>query len=173
MFKARLIDDPAYYRLRKNLLLIGFPGAIVAAMIFARFQWPVWALALAIITAGLILVRTIRSSRKYASLVRNRSLELTPDVAIVRSGHGKVLETIHLETVDRLEIRNSYEVPGASLPSLVNEFIGKPRPNDLVLVSPRGEHRFDFILDSDYMTGQLNQVIAAWRDAGRPVTVVD
>ncbi|MCF8237395.1 MAG: hypothetical protein K9I85_04510 [Saprospiraceae bacterium] len=173
MFKAKLIDDPAYYRLRKKMLLVGFPVAALLGIFFGQMQTALPYFVGTLIVLGLYTAWRIRTHKRASSMVRNRSIEISSDNIRILSGHGKILETISVGEQDRLVVKEAYAIPEETIHDLIREIKGKGLENYMLIRRGEEEIRFDFFLDSYYMIEQLKKIIADWQARGLDIQTVE
>ncbi len=173
MFKAKLIDDPAYYKLRKKLLILGLPAAILMGLFFGQTQihLPYFLAILTLI--GIMTAWRIHTHKRSASMVRNRSIEISPETIRILSDHGKILETIPVSELDRIAVKETYALPEETIQDLVREIKGHGLENYMIIQQGDEERRFDFYLDSHYMIEQLKKVIADWQTRGLDLRMID
>lgn len=172
MFKAKLIDDPAFYRMRKKVLLLGLPSFALIGFLSGQLSLPLPYFAGILVLIGFLIAWRIRTHKLASSMVRNRQIEITSDAIRLLSGHGKILETIPVTDVTGVTVKETWAIPEERIQDLIRELKGKPLENYLIVQQGQEERRFDILLDSYYMIEQLKKVIDDWQARGLIIETV-
>lgn len=166
MFKAKLIDDRDYYQLRTNQLIFMLLPAIPIAFLVNYYKFPVGILVAAVVLYVSILY-VMRKNQKLIQLMTGQTwIEIDPEeirITAHKSGHQA---TIGLGDVDKIIISNDFGVPQETIKDISKELVGKPKENFIIVERDHTQQKFDFIIDSYYMTSQLEKIVAHWRNQG-------
>jgi hypothetical protein len=174
MFKANLIEDPEYYRLRRTLLLIGLPASVLGGSLSLISDIPIsWTIILIIGALGGIVIE-YRLRKGISVLARNRRIEIAPEKVVIKSRSGKVEEEIDIARVERILVKEDYMLPEENLRAIYQEMKGDADhlKNFLILEYDDRSQNLEFIIDSYYMIEQLKKLVSHWQSAGYEVVVV-
>ena len=166
MFKAKLINDEAYYRLRNMQLIFSFASSIAIGLLVNFFDLPLW---VALIIGGLLIIGIIlsfRNQRTLNSMIGKKRIELDDSEIRIISKKGDQQETIPFGAVDKIILKKEYGLPQESMSEIADELKGQPKRNYLIIQQNDQQRKFDFELDSYYMLNQLNKVIDGWMKKG-------
>ena len=167
MFKAKLIDDPAYYKMRRMVFLIGLPSFALIGFLSGQWALPLPYFVGILALIGLLTAWRIRTHKRASSMVRNRSIEISTDAIRLLSGHGRILETFPVTELSGVTIKETWAMPEEKIQDLIRELRGNPLENYLIVHQPgQDDRRFDFVLDSYYTIEQLKKVVADWQARG-------
>lgn len=170
MFRAGLIENKQYYKLRSRKLLLMLLPAIPLAFVINYYMIETWVAILmgSLYIASLWLI--FKNQTKLSSILGKRSVEFDEQEIRISSKHGELMETIALDQIDRIVIKKEYALPGENMNDLNNEIRGVTQQNFIVLQKDAQERRLDFELDSYYMLEQLKKVLLAWKSNGYTCT---
>lgn len=169
MFKAKLIADPTYYRLRRRRTLLALLPVLPAALIVDAFDLPVWvtgAIMLAYVGAFWWL---FRNKKSLDSLVGEQTIEIDEQAIRVLDRSGQPAASYALDRVDRLLLKKAYGYPEESLSDVANELKGTPKKNFIIVEQGGQRRQFDFVVDSYYSLKQLDKVIDGWTRCAYPI----
>lgn len=166
MFKAKLIDDPAFYRMRKMVLILGLPTFALIGFLSGQLHLPLPYFVGILALIGFLTAWRIRTHKRASSMVRNRNIEISTDTIRIVSGHGKILETIPVADLTGVTVKETWAIPEERIQDLIRELKGKSLENYLIIQQNQEDRRFDFVLDSYYMIEQLKHVINDWQAKG-------
>lgn len=172
MFKAALISDPAYYRLRRRQMLLALLPAFPLALIVSHFELPLWIPVLAFALYVLALVWAFKNQNALARLKAQRRIEIDEREIRILTSDGQLVESISLDQVDQLRLKDNYGFAQETLGDLARELQGDAKKNYLIVDIAGRQRRFDFEIDSYYGITQLEKVIARWSERGYPVESV-
>ena len=166
MFKAKLIDNNSYYKLRRlQLLLMLLPG-IPLGLIINFYQIPIW---LTIVMIGLYILSIIlmvRNQKQLISMLGNKLIEINEQEIRIKSKKGIIQEIIKLDNIEKLLIKDNYSIPQETIKEIGKEITGDTKQNYLILQLNGENRKLDFEIDSYYMIGQLNKTIENWKTSG-------
>ena len=166
MFKAKLIEDKNYYKLRSKQLWLMLLPSILIGLLVNFYQIPIW-LIIAII--GLYILTIIlmnRNQKSLNSMVGNNQIEIDDKEIRIISKRGIHQEIITLDNVDKLILKNSYSIPQETIKELGQEMTGKTKQNYLILQQNNQKRKIDFEIDSYFMLKQLDKLIDSWESKG-------
>ncbi|MCF8370258.1 MAG: hypothetical protein K9H64_01465 [Bacteroidales bacterium] len=171
MFKGKLIEEEAYYQLRKRFLVIGFIGMAVAGILYSFFliHWGFLILyGIVMVSFGIYQVKT---QKKILSVSGNKRIELDNNRICIVGKKGNIEKEIPISQVQEIRVNDIYQLAEENLKSMFAEMKGKPIKNHISVDTVQGIERFDFIVDSYYMIEQLKKVIDSWKEQGIPVSL--
>lgn len=171
MFKAKLIEDKTYYRLRRRQLLFLLLPAIPFGILVNFFDLPIWLTTIGLGAYILILYFGVKNQKGMFSLLGNRIIEIDYDAIRIKSKNGMSLESFDPNSVQLIRIKESYNIPNEKVKDMTREAKGNPTTNYISILTNDQELRFDFELDSYYMITQLDKVISHWKNKGYRVAV--
>ena len=173
MFKAKLIENESYYKLRSKGLLLMLLLWLPIGLIVNFYKIPIW---LTIVTVGLYLlanVLIVRNQKRLSSLVGNKQIEIDEKEIRITSKKGIQQEIIHLDKVDKLIIQDTYILPQETIREVGREMTGKPKQNYIILEQDSQKRKLDFEVDSYYMIEQLNKLIENWKANGYNIEILN
>lgn len=166
MFKAKLIENKNYYRLKsKQLILVSLP-VIPIGLIVNFYQIPIW---VTIIMIGLYIVTIIliaKNQKQINTVIGKRLIEIDNEVIRIKSNKGIADETINLNEVETIIIKDEYSMSQETIKEIGQELVGKVKQNYLILLQNNHKRKLDFEVDSYYMINQLNRQIEKWKMQG-------
>lgn len=166
MFKAKLIENEKYYKLRRNQLLLMLLPAVPAILIINYYQIPVW---LVIFIAGIYILATIwmnKNQKRINSMLGNKLIEIDEEAMRIKSKEGLELELFKLDEVEKIIVKDEYSLPQETMKEVGQEIIGKTKENFIVLHFKHQKRKLDFEIDSYFMVTQLNKLIESWKVKG-------
>lgn len=166
MFKAKLIEDSSYYKLKKKHLIISILPSIPMGLIINSYSFPL-ELTILMIVFYVGLVAVVHKNQKIiTALIDQRKIEIDKTEIRIKSKKGEEKESIKINKIDKLFLKDEYIIPSDSLSSLSREMKGNAKQNYLEIEQNNSKRRFDFELDSYYMIKQLDKLIVHWEDKG-------
>ena len=166
MFKAKLIENESYYKLRSRQLLLFLLPSVLAGFIANFYLLPVWATIIAIGLYTLIIILTIRSHKQMKSISGDKSLEIDEHEIRIKSSKGKREEVIKLNEVEKIILKEEYSIPQETMKEIGQELAGSTKQNYLIIQQNSRNRRLDFGIESYYMIKQLNKLIKNWESKG-------
>ena len=166
MFKAKLIENDNYYKLRSKQLLLMLLPSIPIGLLVNFYQIPIW---LTIVMIGLYILAIIlltRNQKRMNSILGNKLIEIDEQEIRIKSKKGTQEETINLDEVEKLILKEDYSIPQETMKELGEEIIGKAKQNYLILQQNNQKRKLDFEIDSYFMIQQLNKIIENWEVKG-------
>ncbi len=166
MFRARLIENKSYYKLRVKQIFLLFLLLIPGNIIINFYEPPTWIaiLILALYIGMIILV--VRNQKKIRSVTGNKLIEMDNDEIRIKSKKGIEEEKIKLNNIEKIILKDQYSMPQETMKEVGQELTGKIKQNYIIINQDNEERRFDFEFDSYYMINQLNDLIKSWKTKG-------
>lgn len=166
MFKAKLIENESYYKLRSKHLLLMLLPSLPMILIVNFYQIPIWLTILMIGLYVLAIIPMIRNQKRLSAIVGNKQIEIDNKEIRIKSKKGIQQEIIHLNKIDKLILKDIYSMPQETIGEVVKEMSGKAKQNYLILEQNSQKRRLDFEIDSYYMVNQLDKIIKNWKANG-------
>ena len=173
MFKAKLIENESYYKLRSRKILLMLLLWLPIGLIVNFYKIPVW---LTIVTVGTYLlanVLIVRNQKRLNTMIGNKQIEIDEKEIRIISKKGIQQEIIHLDKVDKLIIQDTYILPQETIREVGREMTGKPKQNYIILEQDSQKRKLDFEVDSYYMIEQLNKLIENWKANGYNIEILN
>lgn len=165
MFKAKLIDNKAYYNLRiKQLILMLIPMAPIFMLNF--YEIPLWVSIVLMGAYLLVLAIMWRNQQSMNGMLGNQLIEVDETEIRIKSNDGKSQETIRMDALQKVILKEEYGIPQENMQELKEELMGKPKENYLIIQQEGSQRKLDFEIDSYYKINQLNKVIKGWISKG-------
>ena len=180
MFKTKLIEHRAYYKLRRKLIIyallaaaaFGLASNVIIPKYMNTSSYIAGLLALLII-AFIVIRKQYRLQKGIDKIIKYKKIEISEQsIRIVKSDKTTDKEYI-IDNQTKIQVKDSYEMPEDHLKNIVNEISGKSIENFVIYKNDNSEVRFDFIIDSYYMIEQLKKVIASWKAKGIKVESIN
>lgn len=166
MFKAKLIENENYYKLRSKHLLLMLLPSIPVGLLVNFYQIPIWVTILMIGFYVTTIFLMARNQKQISSVLGNKLIEIDRDEIRIKSKKGTEEETIKLNEVDRIILKDEYSIPQETLKEVGQELTGNAKQNFVILYQDNYKRQFDFEVDSYYMINQLNKLIETWKTKG-------
>ena len=166
MFKAKLIKNKNYYKLRRKQLLLMFLSPIPMGLLVNFYQIPIWVtiLMIGLYIAAIILLA--RNQKQLSLVLGNRLIEIKIDEIRIKSKKGIEEETIKLNKLEKIILKDEYSMPQETIKEIGQELTGKTKQNYIIIHQNNKKRQFDFEIDSYYMINQLNKLIESWKMKG-------
>ena len=162
MFKAKLIENENYYKLRSKQLSLMILTSIPIGLLANFYQMPVWATILIIGIYIAVYLLTAKNQKQINSMVGNRSIEIDQDEIRIKSKKG-IEEVFKLNAVDKIILKDEYSIPQETLKEVGQEMTGKTKQNFVIVQQAEELRKLDFEIDSYYMVKQLDKLIESWK----------
>lgn len=173
MFKAKLIESKNYYKLRSKQVLFMLLPSIPLGLVVIFYLIPIW---LTILMIGLYIATIIimaRNQKQMISVLGKKMIEIDRDEIRIKSTQGKEEETIKLNKVEKIILKDKYSIPQETIKEFGEELVGKVKQNYLILLQNNHERKLDFEIDSYYMINQLNSLIDTWKMQGYKIERIE
>lgn len=169
MFKAKFIENNAYYQLRRRQLMLLLLTAIPAGLIvnFYRFSLPIILAITGIYLGGIIWMA--KNQKRITQLRGNKYVEFDGTEIRIRSEKHEPTEVIQLAAVENIVLNKYYGMPQENMKEVANELKGNARKNYLLLYHNNRQRQIHFEVESYYMLNQLNSIVEDWKKNGYPV----
>lgn len=173
MFKAKLIDNQNYYKLRRKQISLTIFGILSVPLIYT-YQLPIWVTGIGISLYVLAQILIYKNRKNLNSLIGNSKIEFDEKEIRVISKKINNKEIINLENIDKLIIKDNYSIsPDRNITRSGKELIGKPTKNYIIIHQNNKERKLDFEIDSHYMIIQLNKVIEKWTNSTFSIEILN
>ncbi len=167
MFKAKLIDSPSYYRLKRNHAICSLLVGVGCLFNVILFDLPFWLLVVVISSSATAIVLGFVYLRALAKISSRRIIQIEEhQIKIIgqRSGQAALFP---LNEVDKVILPGTgFNVQDEKISDAGRNLLGKARKNQLILEQDSHRNQFDFVIDSHYMLRQLNKVVELWSQHG-------
>ena len=164
MFKAKLIENEKYYKLRSKQLFLMLLPSIPIGLIANFYQSPVWLTIIMLCFYGLIILLLMKNQRKIQAMLGNKLLEIDEEEIRIKSNKGE--EVIRLDEITKIILKDEYSIPQETIKDIRKELTGETKQNYLILQKKSKKTKLDFEINSYYMINQLNKIIQTWESKG-------
>lgn len=167
MFKAKLIENERYYKLRgKQALLMLLPSFFIG-IIVNFYQIPFWITSLVVVFYLLTAFLIRKNQKAMEFLVGDKFLEIDEQEIRIVSKKKTPNEIINLGNFNKIIIpQQGYSIPQETIKEVGKEITGTTKKNYLILRNDNQERKFDFEIESYYMIKQLEKLIKNWSTKG-------
>lgn len=172
MFKAKLIENEKYYKLQRKQLFLTILLFIPIYLFVSFYKIPIWVTILIIGIFVATVIFTSRNQKRINSILGNKLIEIDMDEIRINSKNGATEESIKLDEVERMILKNEYSIPQETLKEMGQELTGNIKQNFIILYKDSQKRQFDFEIDSYYMINQLNKLIETWRTKGYKIETI-
>jgi len=162
MFKGTLIENKNYYNLRSKQLLYILLPSIAIGLLVNFYQMPIWITIGAIIFYVAVMIMTSKN-QKAMQKVANKKLEISQNKIEIKDADGAAIETIDIESVNKIIVKEDYKMAQETLKDLKEEMKGNTEKHYLILEINKIQRRFDFVIESYYMLNQLKKLVQDWQ----------
>jgi hypothetical protein len=163
MFKAKLIDDVLYYKLRRRNSLISLASAISYGIIIFIFDLPLSYSILILCFFIAVIYIQIRTTRAMLTKLGNHFIELDLNTINILDKKKNILQSFTPAVLDSIHVKSSLELYGENITYLADELKGKTHSNSIEIVDTGQTHTYLFQVDSFYMLEQLKKIIEHWQ----------
>lgn len=166
MFRAQLIENQQYYKLRRRQLFYSFLTIIPGGLLVSLFEIPPWAGILVLVGYLAAFFFLMKNQKALHASVGDSWLEIDQSTISIKTKAGRVKETIKLDGVRGITLQEDYTLPMETLSHIKGEALGDQPRNLLEFRLADGPRRFYFELDSHYNLVQLQELITFWKEEG-------
>lgn len=171
MFKAKLIENPRYYKLiRYQLLffiLIFIPYTVIIEYLGVSERWSLVLLIMFLpILGGLIY---IFFTKPFNRCISRKILEIEDYHIRIVNFNGLDITEWDVNEADTIVTSKDYYLPNDEHISWLNKVRRPPHHNFLEIKKGKQKSRFEFHLDSHYMALQIKKAVDNWVAKGIPV----
>ena len=166
MFKAKVIETREFYKIQGRQGLIFIVSMAIAGILtyaFGTFESFLNAANLSLILFSLVILWYHRTMKK---LYGARKIEITDNKISLLSKKEGNNEIFILDEVDKIILKDKYDVTQLSFTDSLKELTGNPTETFLVLKYANHNRRIDFDIDSHYLLKKLKEVIKKWEKKG-------
>jgi len=173
MFKAKLIDDKTYYHRRNKQMVLFLLLTIPVGLLPAALEAPPWATILVLGAYITTFIFMVNNQKLMLSNLGTRLIEIDGEELRVKSNKGKLLQSFEINSLQKISVKDAYGIPNDNLKDMAFEIVGNPKMNYVILTANDQNFRFDFEIDSYYMTDQLIDVIQHWKTKGYTIETAE
>jgi ABC-type multidrug transport system fused ATPase/permease subunit len=166
MFKAKLIENEQYYKLRSKQFILMLLPALPIGIIANFYQIQIWITLILIAVYVLMILLMSRNQKRLNSLLGVNLIEIDENEIRVKSKNGHQKERIQLENVEKIILKDDYSIPQETIKDMSKEMKGETKKNFLIIQGENNERKFDFEFDSYYMLEELKKIIKSWEVKG-------
>ena len=163
MFKGTLIEHKNYYNLRSKQLLFIILPSIAVCLLVNFYKMSIWITIGAIVFYVAVMIMTSKN-QKAMQKVANKRIEIDQNKIEIKEADGTVIETIEIENVNKLILKDDYKMAQETLKDLKEEIKGNIEKHYLILENNKIQRRFDFVIESYYMLNQLKKLVQDWQN---------
>lgn len=171
-FKAKIIESPVYYSLKRKELFIGLATAIPAAILANFFERPVWIVLIALVIYFLLLLIMKNNQQGIKDISSNKMIEIGVDQIDLKSANNEIIGSFDLAKTKKIMLNKDFGMPQESIADIAQEMKGKPKKNFIIIEQNGQFQKFDFLVDSYYMLKQMDKIIEQWQQRGIEVNWV-
>ena len=172
MFKGTLIENKNYYSLRSKQLLYIMLPSIAIGLLVNFYQMPVWITIGAIISYVAFMIMTSKN-QKAMHKVANKRIEIAQNKIELKETNGSLIETIEIETIDKLILKSDYKMAQETMKDLKEEIKGNAEEHYIILESNNKQRRLDFVIESYYMLNQIKKLVQVWENKNLLIEYVE
>lgn len=148
MFKAKLIEDKAYYGYRSKLTAINFLGTTPIIVLVVILDLGPWFVAGAFVLYFFSMFLVDRYSKKMSALQGLRLVEIDANEIRIKSTKGVTTDTTDLSTVNKISLSGNYSMTMESLQEIRSEITGDYQQDYLTVEDKNGTQRLNFEMES-------------------------
>ncbi len=166
MFKAKLIENERYYKLRSRQLLLLLLPSIPLGLLVNFYKIPIW---ISIVMFGIYILTIIlafANQKRMNSILGNKLIEIDEEEIRIKSKKGIQQEVIKLYEIDKIILKKKYSMPQETIMELVSEIGGNAKQIYLILQKNSKKRKLYFEIDSYFMIEQINKIIEKWEVKG-------
>ena len=123
---------------------------------------PFWITIAAIIFYIAVIIMTSKN-HKAMHKVANKRIEIDGNKIEIKKVDGTVIETIEIDSVNKLIVKNDYKMAQETMKDLKEEIKGNTEKHYIILENNRIQRRFDFVIESYYMLNRLKRLVQDWQ----------
>ena len=172
MFKGTLIENKNYYSLRSKQLLYIMLPSIAIGLLVNFYQMPVWITIGAIISYVAFMIMTSKN-QKAMHKVANKRIEIAQNKIELKETNGSLIETIEIETIDKLILKSDYKMAQETMKDLKEEIKGNAEEHYIILENNNKQRRLDFVIESYYMLNQIKKLVQVWENKNLLIEYVE
>lgn len=169
MFKAKMVESEIFYKhRRRQTILIYTPIMLLSLGSFLLNFTPY--VPLAIVLLQLISLPFVYwQTKKVESFLGKSVIEINEERIIIKSKENKTEDVIHVDKLDKLELKSEYKLPLATQEEVNKEMYGEVEEVCIIVHQNGTERKLSFVPDSFYMVKQLNKIVNTWEAKDLPI----
>ena len=165
MFKAKLIESPVFYNYRKRTFIYAILGVLPVGVLVNYDTLPVWVTILGLLVSAGFFVLQVRTLNKIKSITGNSQIELDSNMLRVKNNKGQQGFEMDLDHAEKITIPKNYGMPKESILS-PDEVSLNPKKNFIEISTGQQKKKFEFLMESYYMSTQFDNLIQSWMKKG-------
>jgi len=165
-FKAKIIESPVYYTLKRKELFIGLAATIPAGLLASFFEIPVWIVLIVLVIYILLILILKNNQQEIKNISDLKMIEIDADYIKLKSVNNEIIDSFDLTKTEKIMLNKDFGMPQESIADIVQEMKGKPKQNFIIIERNEQFQKFDFLVDSYYMLKQLDKIIEQWQQRG-------
>ncbi|MCB0688247.1 MAG: hypothetical protein KDC53_17035 [Saprospiraceae bacterium] len=164
MFKAKLIGDKSYFRLKRITAILSVFSIVLFCLInpVNELSWP-WLIVLCTIS-GVIIFYSKRIEQRLIRVIQDQ-IQIDYESITIVDNRGKVKDKINISDADRIILKETFKLP-------LDKIADKHLKNFITIDIHNKLHTFDFIPESYYMLKQLGKIVERWRESNIPLFIL-
>ena len=166
-FKAKIIEDEEYYKLRRKLLLLTmFPVApsFIPSIVMDNQYW--LALPVFIISGCLTLIQW-KLQKKFNGLIGNRKIVADQNKIEITNSKNKLLTSYNIAEMKSLELVTNFNMTHQTQKDIYKDVVkGQSRKHFITIRKEDERVHYNFEFDSYYMIEQLKKLVTQWETNG-------
>lgn len=164
MFKAQLVENDSYYKLKKRSAFLMLIPIFIFQIINNLSQISPYFTVSGLIICTFLFILLFKDSKAMKAILDKRSIEINGDQIRIKSSKGQNEESINLNKIDKLILPKSYTIQDAE--TFQGSLSGKYRENFIIIEQDQQTRKLRFETDSFYMLKQLEKLVAVWESQG-------
>lgn len=166
MFKAKLIENPRYYKLLRNQSLLLILLLLPYLWLMSYMDIPAWGTGLSFITYLVAIILAIRNNTAIRKIINQKELQINGDQIRMLNKKNHMLSEWKVLPGDTIITNKNFSMPNGKFPEIFQAWKRQPVRNFLELKKGSDDVHFEFHLDSDYMRVQISKIIDCWISKG-------
>ncbi len=169
MFKAKIVENTEYYKLkRRTSVLLGF---FILVLILIQQDFGFWQVLVVITVLIAFFVVEKKWISKMNSMVQKHTLKLDLNGIEVIDKKKNVIKSFIPSVLKQIELVALQALPAYDVGDVRDEFIGPLDKNRIIIDDGNDKYEYEFLIDSHYMLKQLDKIIEHWSNQNIPLTV--
>ena len=167
MFRAKLIENEDYYKLRRKQLFLTLIPVIPFGLVINFYKLPTWVSIMMIGIYIIAILLMFKNQKKMNLIIGKKILEIEEEEIRIKTKNGEEKESFNLNKIEKLILKREYSIPQETISEVGKEIIGDTKQNYIIIKEKEKENRkLEFDVDSYYMIKQLNKIIQSWEKKG-------
>ena len=171
MFKAKIIENPTYYSLRRKLLILSTFAMIPLGFVSVSQHFHFIYSLIIFIVFIVFLIFLYKTRIKVEKLVGERNIQISEHSIEILGKSAAIEKSFSIRDADEIIVKEKYQFPEENISEFYKEMKGDNLSNYLIIKTNGKTHKFDFIIDSHYMILQLKKIINFWTEQDITITL--